>query len=500
MSDVRDKARFKESLETLVKRFAENRGNLREHETRSDIINDMLTGLGWTLGARGRDMWEEVAVKGETTLFLDYLGKDPRSETPLLIVEAKAEGKPVVSLSASSVAGLGEKTANDDDATIVARAVDHLKNGGDVASSPVSREWAQWIEKLRDYISIVHARSGHRVKRVAITSGRWLVIFCDPVLAFLEPGHAADSGIHCFREGDLVQQSDAIYGWLARSALAREPPERLRPAQLRAYVAGDHIAEIFRALWVVHGKVGAHFDERPQITVYPALLIQRYDGLLITVMDDRAGGFILPYANHRLAEHISDVTVYADTLPQTVAAELGVAFVPGGIEKFRGFGGAFAQLPALTVRPSISQAGRTLLKPAPSHANEFLLVTGISPHYLDVRPTIANCRFHDWSACHELGQHRGANPVGSRSIAPRSFFSQTKSIIARTVRCMIGVMRDVTLTPSRNFSAAAGAHFRRYVGVVTRIAGFRVAPEGTFAWGDAADPPWHSGTLVTPAR
>ena len=423
MSDVRDKARFKESLETLVKRFAENRGNLREHQTRSDIIDDVLTGLGWTLGQRGRDMWEEVAVKGETTLFLDYLGKDPRSETPLLIVEAKAEGKPVVSLSASSVAGLGEKTANDDDATIVARAVDHLKNGGDVASSPVSREWAQWIEKLRDYISIVHARSGHRVKRVAITSGRWLVIFCDPVLAFLEPGHAADSGIHCFREGDLVQQSDAIYGWLARSALVREPPERLRPAQLRAYVAGDHIAETFRALWVAYGTMGAHFDVHPQITVYPALLLRRHDGLFITVMGDRTERFILPREDCRLAEHISDVTVCANALLQTVRAELETTFVPVGIERFPGFGGTLEQLPALTVRPPMPQTGRTpLIKPTPSHANEFLLVTGISSHYLGVQATVANCRFHDWKVCHELGQHKSDYPVVARSVMPRSFF------------------------------------------------------------------------------
>ena len=302
MSDMRDKARFKESIETLVEGFTASHGvsadigagngNRREHQTRSDVIDGMLTGLGWTLTQQERDMWEEVRVKGERTLYLDYLGKDPRSQTPLLIVEAKAEGKPVVSLSSSSIADLGADTQSVDDATVVARAVDHLKEGGDVASSPVTREWAEWIEKLRDYVSSVHKYSGHRVKRVAITSGRWLVIFCNPVLAFLEPGRAADSGILCFREDDFVQQSDKIYDWLARSVLVCEPPERLRPAQLRAYVAGDHIAGTFRALWVVHGKVGAHFDERPQITVYPALLLQRYDGLLITVMDDRAGGFM----------------------------------------------------------------------------------------------------------------------------------------------------------------------------------------------------------------
>lgn len=433
MSDVRDKARFKESIETLIKGFTANHGvsadigagngSRREYQTRSDVIDGMLAGLGWTLTQQERDMWEEVRVKGERTLYLDYLGKDPRSQTPLLIVEAKAEGKPVVSLSSSSIADLGAHTQSVDDATVVARAVDHLKEGGDVASSPVTREWAEWIEKLRDYVSSAREHSGHRVKRVAITSGRWLVIFCDPVLAFLEPGRAADSGILCFREGDLVQQSDEIHDWLARAALVSKPPERLRPAQLRAYVAGNDIAETFHALWVAYGKTGAYFDARPQITVYPALLLRRHDGLFITVMGDHTEGFVLPHENHRLAKHIMDVTVCAGALLQTVGAELETTFEPVGIERFPGFGGTLEQLPALTVRPPMPQTGRTpLIKPTPSHANEFLLVTGTSAHYLGVHATVANCRFHDWIACHELGQHKGANPVGSRSIAPRSFF------------------------------------------------------------------------------
>jgi hypothetical protein len=41
-------------------------------------------------------MVEEARVQGDTTLFLDYLGVNPDSRVPLLIVEGKAWGKPFV--------------------------------------------------------------------------------------------------------------------------------------------------------------------------------------------------------------------------------------------------------------------------------------------------------------------------------------------------------------------------------------------------------------------
>ena len=112
-----------------------------------------------------------------------------------------------------------------------------------------------------------------------------------------------------------------------------------------------------------------------------------------------------------------------DDLLQTVGAELETTFVPDGIEGFPGFDGTLEQLPALTVRPPMAQAGRApLIKPTPSHANEFLLVTGISSHYLGVQATVANCRFHDWNVCHDLGQHKSNYQVAARSVTPRSFF------------------------------------------------------------------------------
>ena len=327
---------FKELLEEIAKIFGAGQEgtpvyigagyiNPLERATRRHVIDVILTGLGWALDHYGRDTLEEIQAKGETTLFLDYLGVDPRSRAPLLIIEAKAWAKPFVFASASIVNRSGPGNTMDDAASLLARAVDHVKKGGHADSSPVTQEWAKWIAKLRDYVRTVHTTSGHCAERVVVTSGQWLVIFCNPMAAFLAEGSPADSGILCFYREDLIERSDEIHHWLAWKALIREPPERLRPAQLRSYVTASHVANIFRALWVVHRVDGAHFDVHPQITVYPALIIRRLDDLLITVVDEHQR-FTIPHEANDLSRHIGDVAASADILLQAVNAELEMEF------------------------------------------------------------------------------------------------------------------------------------------------------------------------------
>jgi hypothetical protein len=292
-------------------------------------------------------------------------------------------------------------------------------------SSPVTLEWTRWIAKLRDYVRTVHNNSGYCAQRVVITSGQWLVIFCNPAAAFLQDGEATDSAILCFCRDELIERSDQIHDLLAREILIRNPPERLRPAQLTAYVDASDVALVFRALWVVHRVDGAHFDVHPQLTVYAALVIQRRDGLLATVVDD-GPRLSVPHDMDDLSQHTGEVAEHAEQLLQAVNQELGISTVPTGIEKFPGFGGPPNQLPAPDMRPPPSRSKIELLKSSPRHTNEFLLVTGAHPHFLHLRPIIENCRFHDWSACHGAGQNQGANPIAVRNVKPRSFFRSTE--------------------------------------------------------------------------
>jgi hypothetical protein len=284
VSDLRDKARFKEKLQEVASAFqasltantpayagAEFTEPL-EHVTRRHLIDIFLIALGWNLIQQGHEILEEAQAKGETTLFLDYLGVNPDSRVPLFIVEAKAWAKPFVSASAATIDRSGANNAMDTGSSLIARAVDHVNKGGAESSSPVSLEWTRWIAKLRDYVRTVHQNSGYCAQRVIITSGQWLVIFCNPTAAFLHDNGATDRSILCFCGDELIEKSDQIHDWLARETLIRNPPERLRPAQLTAYLDTSDVAHVFRALWVVHRTDGAHWDVHPQLTLLPPWL------------------------------------------------------------------------------------------------------------------------------------------------------------------------------------------------------------------------------------
>ena len=90
------------------------------------------------------------------------------------------------------------------------------------------------------------------------------------------------------------------------------------------------VAHVFRALWVVHRVDGAHFDVHPQLTVYAALVIQRSDGLLVTVGDD-GPRVSVPYDMEDLSQHAGEVAEHAEPLLQAMNQELGISALPSAI-------------------------------------------------------------------------------------------------------------------------------------------------------------------------
>ena len=52
-----------------------------------------LDALGWHMDAHAYDILEEAQARGETTLFLDYLGVNPNSRMPLVVVDHVKAGR-----------------------------------------------------------------------------------------------------------------------------------------------------------------------------------------------------------------------------------------------------------------------------------------------------------------------------------------------------------------------------------------------------------------------
>lgn len=61
---------------------------LHEHDTRILFFDRLLTSLGWRLGAYG-NVQEEARIKADTTRFMDYVGINQETKTPLMILRRK---------------------------------------------------------------------------------------------------------------------------------------------------------------------------------------------------------------------------------------------------------------------------------------------------------------------------------------------------------------------------------------------------------------------------
>lgn len=403
-----------------------------EHVTRRHVVDHMLVSLGWSLDRMNEQMIEEARVRGETTLFLDYLGVAPQARLPRLIVEAKAWAKPVVSPSIR-----GEQTLGHDDlpvsgtrlspiaedemlAQLIALAIKHHKGGGPRERSPVSLEWADWLATLHQYVVDLHATSGHVVSRVVITSGQWLVIFTDPETTFVKKGEVSAKSISVFIGRKMIEGSDHIFDLLARSVVIDEFPPWVRPSRLLAFTSTQDVARIFRALWVTREAKGAHFQRHPQLILNVALVILRQDGMLVRVLDDQLPYSAVPYDQENLPAHLQVIRQLSDQLLEQTCRELGTSFTPSDVIHFPGFPERYlGGKRALPVAPGEFV---NLLDPWPQKPGEFLLVLGAQAHFLRQQPEVVSCGFHEWAVSREHGQSQGPHPVTARSVEPAAFF------------------------------------------------------------------------------
>jgi hypothetical protein len=390
-----------------------------EHVTRRHVIDHMLMALGWNLDRMNEQMIEEARARGENTLFLDYLGVNPQTRVPRLIVEAKAWEKPMVAASSAGASQQGANVSNSP-AGLLALALQHIKGGGSREDSPVTLEWTDWLTTLRDYVAGIQRQSQHVVGRVAIASGRWLVVFVAPETAFLKGGDVPAGSIQVYIGADLVERSSDIFEMLARVALGDDVPAIIRPSRLPAFLTAEHVSRAFRAVWVTRMKEGAHFQIRPQIILNIALVIERDDGVLLTVVDDQLPNKPIPHETKRLPEHIQDVATLSDRLIAQVNAELQTTLTLSAVASFPGFRARVS--PLVGALPDNAVQSVALIKEWPPNPDEFLLVLGTDPHYLRERPEVDPCGFHEWSICRERGQGQGATPVTARSVEPAAFF------------------------------------------------------------------------------
>ena len=456
MNRLREKERFRECLGRLIEQFSNKTpcrpfvgaepGPPLEHTTRRHFIDPFLQALGWDLTKVNEDIIEEARTRGETTLRLDYLGINPQTRIPVLIIEAKAWTAPFVARSTKK--GIDEGQEASRPISLICAAVEHHKARGNLKDSPVTLEWAGYIAKLHQYVTSIKYESGHIVTRVAILSGQWLVTFSNPESIFLAPTKVDPYHIGIYRGRELITHAEAIFNQLARCSIIDAFPETIRPSLLPAFIDIVDIKRAYRALWVSRKNTGASWKPRPNIHFEIAMVIERKDGALLNVIDQSLQGSSIPHDYREIRRHINDITIQSDRLLRQVNLELGATLQPSDVESFPGFHARdFPWDQNLT--SSVNQLRTDLLKMV-AESGEFLLVTGTAKHFLFESPIVNHCGCHDWGFCQAQAQEQGKGSIIVRSVKPKAFFisGEEHHCAHRVVhdrrynRCQVGVFEE----------------------------------------------------------
>lgn len=418
MSIGRERGYFKSSLVNLLEAFKHQKAgsvppyagapgaNPLEHTTRVFLLDGIINALGWDIKG-GRSIVEEARVVVESTLFIDYLGVNPDRRTPLLIIEAKAWDSPFVSPRLKQV-GAVEKPSR-----LIIAAIEHVRAGGAANRSPVIKVWHEWLEQIHRYVKGL-LDDGHKVQRVVITTGQWIVIFKNPVSIFCCDDPIKEDELVILMKDQFVESSDEIFNLIAYRALVKSERRVIRLSQLRNYMRPEDVRSVFYSLLVKYEKSGhSHIGIEPQIRVYPSVTMIRTDGQIITVHGgDR---FTLPHDDGETAlkEHLQAVKTAAEKLIADASTELHMVLTPSSIAEFQGFPPPYEDELAT---PEIIYVEMNSSVP-----DEGTVVTGLENHFLLQNPT-EHCRFHSWAECKASGTPATKNAITVRSIDPRSFF------------------------------------------------------------------------------
>ena len=240
--------------------------DMLERRTRRFLIDPMLRALDWNPDDPN---WvtEEARSFAENSdrLYFDYLGVS-RGKTPVLILEAKGvDAEAARPPWQSDVPGAGM-------ARLISEALGILKAKS--RPSTVLAQWATWLDDLRTYVrslSPVHLKT---LRRVVITSGRWLIIFADPFAAFIDDGEPEQRNILCFTSAEeIVEQHAKIYRALARARLTDILPLTLTLGEALQVLQPSAVAEAYRGVVVATRVSGGVRVEYPTRAVYPALVL-----------------------------------------------------------------------------------------------------------------------------------------------------------------------------------------------------------------------------------
>lgn len=386
-------------------------GDLHEHATRVYFLDDLIELLGWTLGLGG-DVVEEARLKDKTTTRMDYLGKACETDVPALLIEAKAWEKPFLQPRKDGAFRVDDVLAN---------AIDHWRGGGETAKSPLAGDWPDYIVQVGNYVSRLYNLHGHRLPRAVICSGEWIVVFIDPVAAFVE-GPAQSNSIKHFEKRNYKNDAPQLYELLSKDSLVEETPASVRPTEISNFLTSNTLDRCFHAVLVSYETEGTSvFGKKPRIAIHPALVLQDLAGMRLTVLEETDAEYI-EYgrdedgADLSLDAHVASIGEAAAALLKRTSEQLGVELYPSSVVDFLGFPKQPLHGPEVL---------KSLVKDLPNHKGNWIVVTGQDTHFVRARPDLA-CEFHSWGTCKAAQRAAGDLAIIRPTMSPKALFADDK--------------------------------------------------------------------------
>ena len=387
---------------------------LLEAHARVFMINSLLGALNWRMDVAveedAANLIPEVpltSITHNTTRFLDYLGLEHSDGRPLLIVESKRPSSklPVLHTRLEGYRPpLREGVATDLEwgiAEAIARGI---------VDQSISGEWNAWLATLRDYVRSVQQQSGHVPRRVVITNGDWLVLFRDPVNAFIDDGTCDPTHILVYKDRDSIERRyTEVFRELEHQSLLSETPA-LTLGELLFHVAPEMIELAMFGLRLLYIEEPGFFEPAPVIKLMPIIFLRTRYGAWLCVESRREER--LPHAAEELPTHLDSIRALSMAFLEDINKTLRTHLPVSSLSKHYSHEDGFDILRGVTECSRRSAAG----------AREFLLVTGDNTHYLLPEPTIPDCPYHFWGNCNASGVASNPGPLETRKTSPKSFF------------------------------------------------------------------------------
>jgi hypothetical protein len=389
-----------------------------EAHRRAFRVNGLLAVLNWRLTVRPEDglpplissvaepepnLVPEVPVSSPLAnrrRFLDYLGVESATDTPLLVVETKRAGSPLPlekSRGRPQMAPYGLTREAQ-----CSRVIEAIYNGLD--GEDLNGDWNEWLDSSRDYFRRV-AASGSAPRRVLLTDGDWLVIVVAPdrVFGAQQPPRRSADILVFLDAADQLERHDELFHALEHRRVLVHPPRlsaaelgfRVEPAWFRAYAHGLRIRYVD----------GGLAPPRPFIHVAPVLFLLTRFGTAVRV--DATRDFEIPDDKLHLPRHLREVDEVAGALRAECFAAIGTTLPCHTVADHYRSEDLFAWLKGFQ-----KLAGD----------DQLLALAGEHTHFLMPTPSVTGCPYHAWEAARATNQAATTYPLPTRSLSPRLLF------------------------------------------------------------------------------